>query len=77
MLRRGPNGMRPLEILAEMPGEGLEPKSHHLKRHHELMLRRVPNGMRPLEFLAEMPGEGLGLYRHHLHCRMLSRVPMA
>ena len=29
MLSQGPKGMRPLELLAEMPGEGLEPNSHH------------------------------------------------
>ena len=54
MLSQGPKGMRPLELLAEMPGEGLEPNSHHLQCHYKLMLRRVPNGMKRLELLADM-----------------------
>ena len=70
--------MRPLEILAEMPGEGLDPNSHHLKCNHKLMLRRGPNGMRAKKILAEMPGAGLEPNRHHLQCHhnlMLRRGP--
>jgi len=75
MRRRGPNGMRPLELLAEMPGSGLELLRHHLQCR---MLSRGPNGMRPLEILAEMPGEGLEHNSHHLQCHyklMLRRGP--
>ena len=70
--------MGPLELLAEMPGSGLEPSSHHLKRHHKHMLKKGPNGMKLLQILAEMPGSGLELRRHHLQCHhklLLSRGP--
>ena len=51
MLSQGPNGMRPVELLAEMQ-KGLEPcYRHHIQCR---MLSRGPNGMRPLEILAEM-----------------------
>ena len=80
MLSQGPNGMRPLELLAEMPGSGLELRRHHVITLccHKRMLSQGPNCMRPLELLAEMPGEGFEPNSHHLQCHyklMLRRVP--
>ena len=47
LLRRGPNGMRPLELLADMQVR------HQLQCHHKL-LAGAPMACSPLELLAKM-----------------------
>ena len=58
--------MRPLEILAEMPGEGLEPKSHHLKRHHKLIFEKGSQWHEAPGASSSLAGKGLELFRHPL-----------
>ena len=63
MMSQGPNGMRPLELLADMQVKDWSQVLITLCCHKR-MLSQGPNGMRPLELLAEMQ-KGLELRHHH------------